>query len=124
MSDLLSKGELDVDAVTRILGLGLGVGSRSSLGSIESSVIGVRNLQAACADVHEDIEESGEEYDVEWYAAGWGSPRMPQCSDTAMNVQMRMHVLGQPLTAIPEETRGEMCSVAGSVHFVEGAGWR
>ncbi|KAI0672589.1 hypothetical protein C8Q78DRAFT_1028002 [Trametes maxima] len=122
MSDLLSNGELDVDAVTRILGLGLGVGSRNSAGSIESSVSGVRNLQAVCADVREDVEESGEEYDVEQYAAGWGSPRMPQCSDTAMSVQMQMHVLGQPLTAIPEETRSEVCSVAGSVHFAEGAG--
>ncbi|KAI0640492.1 hypothetical protein C8Q79DRAFT_996446 [Trametes meyenii] len=121
MSDLLSNGELDVDAVTRILGLGLGVGSRSSVGSIESSVSGVRNLQAACADACEDAGESEEEYDIEQYAAGWGSPRMPQCSVTGMSMQMQMHVLGQPLTVIPEETRSEVCSIAGSVHFVGGA---
>ncbi|KAH9893910.1 hypothetical protein C8Q73DRAFT_835961 [Cubamyces lactineus] len=128
LSDLMDNGQLDVDAVTRVLGLGLGMpgiaaGSRSSVGSVGSATNAVlplplpdkmdtvdstlTRLNEAGAEIHE--MDTG--YDVDQYAAGWDSPRLE-----TMQLSMT-HVHGAPLCVIPEETQSEVCSIAGSVHM-------
>ncbi|KAI0768335.1 hypothetical protein BD413DRAFT_634248 [Trametes elegans] len=125
LTDLVSNGQLDVDAVTRVLGLGLGMGlsglgSRSSVGSVGSA--GSANTSAVLspasgpADEPMDIAEADAEYDVEQYGTGWDSPGLPAGSMSVVH----MHVHGRPLCVIPEETRSEVCSVAGSVHVPGG----
>ncbi|OJT14347.1 hypothetical protein TRAPUB_9098 [Trametes pubescens] len=121
LTDLMHNGQLDVDAITHALGLGLGgvaLDSRSSVGSVGSVPSPSVTLTFVPNTAAEDAET---EYDIEQYAAGWGSPQLPGTSDGAgagEGVQMRWHVHGLQLTAIPEEPRSEVCSVAGSVHAV------
>ncbi|KAI8972580.1 hypothetical protein BD414DRAFT_525240 [Trametes punicea] len=113
LADLMSDGQLDVDAVTRVLGLGLGLPlptSRSSVGSVGSDAV------LSLTDEHGEAGVGEGEYDVEQYATGWGSPRLE-----AMRASMQLltHVHGAPLCVIPEESRSEVCSVSGSVHVVD-----
>lgn len=116
ITDLMHNGELDVDAITCALGLGLGVGldSRSSVGSVPSPSVTLTFVPNTPA------EDAETEYDIEQYAAGWGSPQLPNAAGASEGegVQMRWHVHGLQLTAIPEEPRSEVCSVAGSVHAI------
>ncbi|KAI0366267.1 hypothetical protein BV20DRAFT_1002546 [Pilatotrama ljubarskyi] len=118
LSEMMRDGQLDVDAVTRVLGLGLGMGlglgSRSSIGSIASAVSA--SLAPSAKSTAEEPADVDAEYDVEQYAAGWGSPN----ASGSDSLQLRWHVPGMQLFAIPEESRSDVCSVAGSVHTVSG----
>ncbi|KAI0833675.1 hypothetical protein BC628DRAFT_1344798 [Trametes gibbosa] len=105
LSDLMRNGQLDVDS---ILGLGLDIASRSSVALAVSA-----NAALADGEASSDAEV---EYDIEQYASGWASP---QLADAGEGEQMRWHVHGLQLCAIPEETRSEVCSVVGSVHVFE-----
>ncbi|CDO70409.1 hypothetical protein BN946_scf184999.g50 [Trametes cinnabarina] len=130
LTDLMSNGQLDVDAVTQVLGLGLGIPpvSRSSVGSVGSDAlsaalsISILSPEAKDPAVQTDWQEplddvngvdSSGEYDVEQYATGWGSPRL---DEMRASMHLLTHVHGAPLCVIPEETRSDVCSVAGSVH--------
>ncbi|KAI0636267.1 hypothetical protein C8Q77DRAFT_1216683 [Trametes polyzona] len=118
LADLVRNGQLDVDAV---LGLGLGLGSRSSVGSVGSAPSVTLTVPAPTSPVAAvgNDSDADVEYDVEQYASGWGSPELaPDGTADEGTVQMRWHVHGLQLSAIPEETRSEVCSVAGSVHVV------
>ncbi|KAI0349733.1 hypothetical protein OH77DRAFT_1507353 [Trametes cingulata] len=121
LSDMMRDGQLDVDAVTRVLGLGfgmgLGLGSRSSVGSIGSAVsLNLAPLadNTTASAALQELSDGDAEYDVEQYAAGWGSPHVSGTGSESM--QLRWHVPGMQLCAIPEESRSEVCSVAGGVH--------
>ncbi|KAJ8473545.1 hypothetical protein ONZ51_g7806 [Trametes cubensis] len=131
LSDLIDNGQLDVDAVTRVLGLGLGVpgiaaGSRSSVGSVGSAtsavlclpppdrVDAVESSLTRASDAQTEAHETDTGYDVDQYATGWDSPRLE-----TMQLSMT-HVHGAPLCVIPEETQSDVCSIAGSVHMHAG----
>ncbi|RPD52934.1 hypothetical protein L227DRAFT_658559 [Lentinus tigrinus ALCF2SS1-6] len=106
-------GKLDVDAVTRALGLGAGLGlklgftsptSRSSVASI--SILSATESEAAVnallSPVPEDDDGDGEIEDtLGWDAHGHdGEP-----------AEVSTHVHGLPLAVIMEETRSEVASV-------------
>ncbi|KAI0324917.1 hypothetical protein GY45DRAFT_1364814 [Cubamyces sp. BRFM 1775] len=126
LSDLMCNGQLDVDEVTRVLGLGLGmpgiaVGSRSSVGSVGSATNAALGLPppdrvdptlgSVLSETQAEVLDTDTGYDVDQYATGWGSPRLE-----SMQLSMT-HVHGAPLCVIPEETQSEVCSIAGSVHM-------
>ncbi|OSD03701.1 hypothetical protein PYCCODRAFT_1466618 [Trametes coccinea BRFM310] len=128
LTDLMNNGQLDVDAVTHVLGLGLGMPpvSRSSVGSLGSDApsaalsISIMSPNAADSAARKEsevdpanAEDNSAEYDVEQYANGWGSPRM---DEMRASIQLLTHVHGAPLCVIAEETMSDVCSVAGSVH--------
>ncbi|KAI9057536.1 hypothetical protein FKP32DRAFT_1660817 [Trametes sanguinea] len=128
LTDLMNNGQLDVDAVTHVLGLGLGMPpvSRSSVGSMgsdtPSAALSISIMSPNAADSaarHEseagpaNAEDNSAEYDVEQYANGWGSPRM---DEMRASIQLLTHVHGAPLCVIAEETMSDVRSVAGSVH--------
>lgn len=118
LSDLMRNGQLDVDS---ILGLGLDIASRSSV-ALATSVHALTEAETS-ADV-----DAGVEYDIAQYASGWASPQLADATGWASpqqlggvdeGEQMRWHVHGLQLCAIPEETRSDVCSVVGSVHVFE-----
>ncbi|OBZ66428.1 hypothetical protein A0H81_13698 [Grifola frondosa] len=91
LEDLVRDGQLDIDAVSAVLGLGLGLGMDA----------GSRSSAASSADGEQD------ECAMERASMGWGRAR------EAGTTVLQLRVPGEPLFAIPEETGAEDAATAG-----------
>ncbi|KZT06369.1 uncharacterized protein LAESUDRAFT_812947 [Laetiporus sulphureus 93-53] len=96
LEDLVKDGELDIDAVTAVLGLGLSVGSGHSNTSDFSSQ-------------HEHVEVSDVSIQSDyWTAVEW------DLGSTSGSTTVQLRVPGEQLTSIPEENE-DVVSIASHV---------
>ena len=112
-------GRLDVDAISRALGLGLGLGlpggtsisnhdsggSEQASSSRSSSAVESESEDVSDLDLPSD-EQPHTGSDIK--SPGWNSRDCDLA--TYLGISVQMHVHGQPLSVIPEETRSEMGS--------------
>ncbi|PIL29394.1 hypothetical protein GSI_09446 [Ganoderma sinense ZZ0214-1] len=116
------NGRLDVDAISRVLGLGLGLGlpvadSVNNHDLDESEHASSSHSGSAAESENEGASDFDLPFDEQPNSAG--SIKSPGWDHregdlaTFLGISLQMHVHGQPLSVIPEETSSEMGSSVG-----------